>query len=229
MRKFSSVGLMKMAGVGDPAKEIVSTNGGSSGYDTRLLGGLGGAAIGGIAGALIDRKKRWRGALIGALGGGAAGFGLGAQHRYLQNKSQLDAQSRERARLAAAKAARIARRDAISARLAEHGITDVTPYGDTDTDIADYADRADNAIASRDNMLMNLTVEDIDLLSSNGRRVLFRAYPSIESAYSRADKITRDAIGRANAINQNTDPDKYRSAYDEFVKLNTSPLSSFVQ
>ena len=88
---------------------------GLSSYDPRLIGGLGGAALGGLAGALIDRKKRWRGALIGALGGGAAGFGLGAQHRYLQNKSQLDAQSRAEMERNNARNARLARRGEIAA------------------------------------------------------------------------------------------------------------------
>lgn len=40
-------------------------------------GGVGGAVVGGTAGALIDGDNRWRGALIGMAAGAAVGGGLG--------------------------------------------------------------------------------------------------------------------------------------------------------
>lgn len=43
------------------------------------LGVLTGMGIGGTAGAIIDKNKRWRGALIGAGLGGGVGYGIGSR------------------------------------------------------------------------------------------------------------------------------------------------------
>ncbi len=48
--------------------------------DPRLMGALGGAAIGGATGAAVDDKNRWRGGALGAVGGAALGAGGG--HLY---------------------------------------------------------------------------------------------------------------------------------------------------
>ena len=70
---------------GDRAVAMLKTD---IGIGPRLIGGLGGAVAGGLIGAFADRKRRLRGTLLGMLGGGAVGFGLGAQqHRYLQSKT----------------------------------------------------------------------------------------------------------------------------------------------
>jgi len=49
----------------------------SMGEHRTRSGALGGAAVGGIAGALIDDSNPWRGALIGSAAGAAVGAGIG--------------------------------------------------------------------------------------------------------------------------------------------------------
>ena len=66
-----------------PAKAGLSKIAGPIGRERMLYGALGGAALGGAAGAVADHGSRGRGALIGALGGGALGAGAGALYNKL--------------------------------------------------------------------------------------------------------------------------------------------------
>lgn len=86
MDEDQSAGLYKFAdeaaGAGwqDTAKDYVNSYGGYGGY------GAGGAVLGGLLGALFNKKDRLRGALMGALAGGAGGAGL-----YAHNKAMYQA------------------------------------------------------------------------------------------------------------------------------------------
>lgn len=70
----------KLPGV--PEKGWLDRLGEQSPWTTGLIGGLGGAAVGGLGGLLAtkeeDEENKWRNAITGALAGGALGGGLGA-------------------------------------------------------------------------------------------------------------------------------------------------------
>ena len=106
---------------------------------------------------------------------------------------------------------------------------------------------------------MGLTVDDIDMLSSKGRDILFTAHPELEAAYSKGYDASRAAwkrvieLGEARAKlisdasnGRYTNPDYH--SYDGFdfdkhdpnsnefwdtkrkaQEFDTSPLSNFVQ
>ncbi len=80
--------LIKTA-VTAPKKDWFTGLGEHSSLTTGLVGGLGGAALGGLGGLLTtseeDEENKWRNAMTGALAGGALGGGLGAATPSLAN------------------------------------------------------------------------------------------------------------------------------------------------
>ena len=82
-----------------PAAQAQDRKGWSPQAKGAVIGGLGGAA----AGAIINKRNRPVGGVIGGVAGGAVGYGVG---KHIDNKQK------ERARIAAANRAAAARREA---------------------------------------------------------------------------------------------------------------------
>ncbi|GAB3298531.1 YMGG-like glycine zipper-containing protein [Hymenobacter humi] len=96
---FLSLIMLLSAMVSAPSAQAQDRKGWSPQAKGAVIGGLGGAA----AGAIINKRNRPVGGLIGGVAGGAVGYGVG---KHIDNKQK------ERARIAANNRAVAARREA---------------------------------------------------------------------------------------------------------------------